>query len=179
VQLPVEGGRELEDLQLTYAAVGDTAVADEAWGATPDGFRRDERTVPVAATWEDACATVLRWGVKTRSGFHVSTDLAVHEGANVWVRLRVGKLTVTEPVRVVAVVDGPLRCGFSYGTLEGHPISGEEAFVVHRATEHAPVQLTIRSLTRAAPTGTWRYAFPLLLGAQRTFRRRYLRSLDA
>ena len=125
---------------------------------------------------------MLRWGVKTRSGFEIRADgsvvPAVGEGANVWLRFAVGPVAVTEPIRVIAVVDDARRCGFSYGTLEGHPVSGEEAFVLHRATEHGPVQLTIRSLTRPAPEGIRRYSFPMLLLAQRVFRRRYLRGLD-
>jgi uncharacterized protein (UPF0548 family) len=35
-------------------------------------------------------------------------------------------------VRVVAVADEPDRCGFAYGTLPGHAVCGEEAFVVAR-----------------------------------------------
>jgi uncharacterized protein (UPF0548 family) len=56
-------------------------------------------------------------------------------------------------------------------------VSGEEAFVVHRDTEQGPVMLTIRSLTRPAQGGVWRYLFPVLLIAQQLFRRRYLSSL--
>lgn len=40
------------------------------------------------------------------------------------------------------------------------------------------LHLTIRSLTRPAANGFWRYSFPMLLAAQWVFRRRYLRSLD-
>ena len=34
------------------------------------------------------------------------------------------------PARVVYVIDEPLRKGFAYGTLPGHPETGEEAFIV-------------------------------------------------
>jgi hypothetical protein len=47
---------------------------------------------------------------------------------------------------------------------------------VHR-TADGVVHLTLRSLTRAG-TGTWRPLFPLLLVAQRWYRRRYRRALD-
>ena len=80
-----------------------------------------------------------------------------------------------EPARVVAVVDEPARCGFAYGTLDGHPVSGEESFVVHRSPDGS-VWLTLRSLTRPAP-GRWRLAFPAILIAQRCYRSRYLRAL--
>jgi uncharacterized protein (UPF0548 family) len=75
----------------------------------------------------------------------------------------------------VAVVQQPDRCGFAYGTLEGHPVSGEEAFIVSR-TPDGQVLLTLRSVTRASP-GRWRPMFPLILVAQRWYRRRYLRAL--
>lgn len=76
---------------------------------------------------------------------------------------------------MVALVDEPNRCGFAYGTRDGHPVSGEEAFVVHRSLE-GEVWLTLRSLTRPA-RGRWRLAFPAALMAQRWYRRRYARSL--
>jgi uncharacterized protein (UPF0548 family) len=56
-------------------------------------------------------------------------------------------------------------------------VSGEEAFIVHRAADDE-VRLTLRSLTRAS-RGGWRWAFPVLLVAQRYYRRRYLRALTA
>jgi uncharacterized protein (UPF0548 family) len=80
-------------------------------------------------------------------------------------------------VRVVAVVDWPTRCGFAYGTLDGHPVSGEEAFIVHRGGD-GEVWLTLRSLTRPSRDG-WRWVFPVLLVAQRYYRRRYRRALKA
>jgi len=174
--------RPLDARLLTYSAVGATAVADEFWSATPAEFRRHEQTASVRIPWEDARSLMLRWAVKTRSGFDVYAggvaEVSVSEGANVWLRLAIGPVDVREPIRVVAVVDHPLRCGFSYGTLDGHPVSGEEAFVLHRATEDGLTLLTIRSLTRPAARGCWRYSFPILLVAQRFFRKRYLSSLN-
>lgn len=124
---------------------------------------------------------MLVWGVKTRSGFTVSPadggDLLVREGAEYTLVARLGPARVREPVRVVAVVDRADRCGFAYGTLDGHPVSGEEAFVVHRGAD-GQVWLTLRSLTRAGK-GPWRWAFPLVLVAQRWYRMRYRRALRA
>jgi uncharacterized protein (UPF0548 family) len=59
--------------------------------------------------------------------------------------------------------------------MPGHPVSGEEAFIVHRRGDE--VHLTVRSLTRPASPQPWRALYPLLLIAQRIARRRYLRSL--
>ncbi|WP_369640676.1 DUF1990 family protein, partial [Nocardia sp. JMUB6875] len=102
--------------------------------------------------------------------------LRVTPGANFRITAALGPLAIHEPVRIVTVVDTPDRAAFSYGTLPGHPVSGEEAFILHRAADDS-IQLTLRSLTRPAPNGLWRTAFPLLLVAQRFYRRRYLRAL--
>lgn len=115
-------------------------------------------------------------GIKTRSGFTVSgRDGAVRLGAAHELTAHLRPLRVREPVRVVAVVEEPQRCGFVYGTRVGHPVSGEEAFVVSR-DDDGSVRLTLRSLTRPA-SGPWRAAFPVLLVAQRGYRRRYATAL--
>ena len=80
-------------------------------------------------------------------------------------------------MRVVDVVDEPDRRGFAYGTRMGHPVSGEEAFIVHRSLD-GRVWLTLRSLTKAGG-GRWRIVFPLALLAQFGYRARYRRALKA
>ncbi|RMI33417.1 DUF1990 family protein [Nocardia stercoris] len=167
----------------TYETVGATQPAEPHWAPTPPRMRRFERTVVIgkgAAVWEAATEAVLYWGIKQRSGFRVAAvDGAgdvVTAGAEYHIRAGWGPVTIVEPVRVVTVVESGRRRGFAYGTLPGHPVSGEEAFVVHR-DEHGTVRLTIRSLTRPARTGRWRLAFPALLLAQLIYRRRYLRVL--
>ncbi|WP_434318167.1 DUF1990 family protein [Leifsonia sp. P73] len=90
--------------------------------------------------------------------------------------MRVLGVTVVEPVEVVAVVEEDDRVGFAYRTLPGHPVDGEEAFVVHRDTG-GDIVLTVRSLTRPAPQQPWRILHPLLRVAQVVARRRYLRAL--
>lgn len=166
---------------FNYDAVGGTRPEEATWPAHPVGYRCFERTVCVgqgAERWETAAAAVLHWRVKTRSGFRVHpTDGAIEarRDADYELTARFGPVTIREPVRVVAVVDQPARRGFSYGTLHGHPVSGEEAFIVSRSSD-GRVWLTIRSLTRPS-SGAWRWAFPVLLIAQRYYRRRYLRAL--
>lgn len=181
--------------ELTYEHVGATRPADADWppAAAPPGYRRHESTAFIGqdddgdgsadAVWRAASAAVLAWGVKTRSGFTVhppSGPGGVREGEELWLHAALGAraatVTVREPVRVVAVVDTDDRRGFAYGTLRGHPVSGEEAFVVHRDPE-GRVHLTLRSLTRPAPSGPWRLVFPALLVAQRVYRRRYQQAL--
>ncbi|MFD6223016.1 DUF1990 family protein [Nocardia asteroides] len=165
---------------LTYTPAGATSPAEPHWTARPTGFRRFETSVVIGhgePAWAAAREAVLRWGVKRRSGFRVAPDTPATAGADYRVTAGFGPVAIVEPVRVVAVVDTAERCGFAYGTLPGHPVSGEEAFVVHRRPD-GTVELTLRSLTRAAPAGCWRAAFPILLVAQRFYRRRYLRALQ-
>ncbi|MFB7716584.1 DUF1990 family protein [Nocardia sp. NPDC056100] len=168
---------------LSYAPAGGTRPAEPVWPATPPGFRRYEHTVGIGhgeADWRTACDAVLNWEVKRRSGFRVECrsgpDIRATAGNDYRITAAFGPLEIHEPARVVAVVETLIRCGFAYGTLPGHPVSGEEAFIVHRSPNGA-VSLTLRSLTRPAATSPWRFLFPLLLVAQRRYRRRYLRAL--
>ncbi|MGW1727628.1 DUF1990 family protein [Streptomyces sp. NPDC002306] len=168
---------------LSYGTPGATRPDMADWGDTPAGFRRFERTVVIGRgedAWRTAADAVMRWEVKRRSGFTVASEdrgsVRVVEQGRYSVTAGLGPFVVREPVEVVAVVETSGRCGFAYGTRPGHPVSGEEAFVVHR-DDSGTVFLTLRSLTRAAPAGLWRRSFPLLLLAQRGARRRYLRAL--
>jgi uncharacterized protein (UPF0548 family) len=174
--MPVNSG-------LSYGPVGATRPGEQTWSTGAPGFRCFERTAVIghgAARWAAAADAVLRWDVKRRSGFRVTpcggAGERVSEGDDYRITAGRGPYAVHEPVRVVSVVETADRCGFAYGTLPGHPVSGEEAFIVHRDS-YGTVRLTLRSLTRPAPHGPWRQAFPFLLLAQWFYRRRYLRAM--
>lgn len=165
---------------LNYSVVGDTAPAAEPW-LPPDGWRAYDHTVRLGSgtdLWDAASSTVLSWGTKTRSGFTVDPPLetgrTAHQGERYWLVARIGPIRVREPVEIVATLATHDWAALAYGTLEGHPVSGEEAFIVHR-DDDGNVSLTLRSLTRAG-WGAWRALFPLILIAQRVYRRRYLRA---
>lgn len=148
------------------------------WPSVDGKYRRSEVASLIGTgdlVWERSIEDVLCWGVKTRSGFTVSSAASVRPGDQIDVTAHLFGFSVIEPVEVVEVVEGPDRVGFSYRTLPGHPVSGEEAFVVSRHGDE--VRLTVRSLTRAAPQQPWRFLFPLLLVVQGIVRRRYLRAL--
>jgi uncharacterized protein (UPF0548 family) len=141
-------------------------------------FRRYETTVHVGrgdAVWHRARRDVLTWGVKTRSGFSVVNAHPVSAGERVVITAHVAGMRFPEPVQVGTVVEAADRVGFSYRTLPGHPVAGEEAFIVHRADDD--VFLTIRSLTAAAEEQPWRALYPVLRIAQLIARRRYIRAL--
>ncbi|MFC3299039.1 DUF1990 domain-containing protein [Arthrobacter agilis] len=155
-----------------------TSPESSVWPITDAGFRRSEVTAVIGRgdeCWQRAATAVLCWAVKTRSGFRVKDARPVEQGAQLAVTVRFLGFTVVEPVEVVTVVRSDERAGFSYRTLPGHPVAGEEAFIVHRRGDE--VRLTIRSLTRPAARQPWRALFPLLLVAQRLVRRRYVRAL--
>ncbi|MFE8885235.1 DUF1990 family protein [Pseudarthrobacter enclensis] len=152
----------------------------EHWTAVDGRYRRSEVSAFVGTgptVWARAAEEVLSWKVKTESGFAVESRGRVSPGQRVTVTARPCGVPVVEPVEVTDVVREADRVGFSYRTLPGHPVDGEEAFILCRHGED--VHLYVRSLTRPASQQPWRLLFPALLVAQRIVRRRYLRSLPA
>jgi uncharacterized protein (UPF0548 family) len=150
----------------------------DQWPPSGREYRRSEITVFLGSgdrLWHRAADGVLHWKVKTASGFEVDPTGPVSPGARAVVTAYPFGRAVVEPVEVVSVVQEATRIGFSYRTLPGHPVDGEEAFIVHRLGDE--VHLTIRSLTRAASRQPWRLLFPFLLLAQRVVQRRYRRAL--
>jgi uncharacterized protein (UPF0548 family) len=96
-------------------------------------------------------------------------------GDTVMLGIRFGPLRVKAPARVVYVIDEPTRRGFAYGTMPGHPESGEEAFIVEK-NEDGSVWLLIRAFSRPSKW-YWRLVSPVLRLTQAFYTRRYGRSL--
>lgn len=86
-----------------------------------------------------------------------------------------GPFSIKSPVRVVYLVDEPKRKGFAYGTVDGHPEQGEEAFIVEQK-EDGSVWLTVRAFSRPS-SRFWLAVSPILRQMQAMYTRRYLRSL--
>lgn len=149
------------------ASLGVDISTEPALSVWPRGgdqeYRRYEASALVGhgdATWERASRDILQWAVKTRSGFAVDDLQTVSPGDVREVTVRVAGVTVREPVEVVEVVNTATRVGFSYRTLPGHPVRGEEAFIVSR--EGDAVTFTVRSLTATSDRHPWRALYPLL-----------------
>ena len=87
-----------------------------------------------------------------------------------------GPFWVTVPARVVYVVDEPKRKGFAYGTLVGHPLGGEESFIVEQ-TDDGSVWLEIRAFSRPS-NAFWWLVYPVLTLSQSFYTRRYFESLS-
>ena len=80
------------------------------------------------------------------------------------------------PCRVVYVVDEPDIRGFGYGTLPGHPESGEERFMVRRDPSTSAVFAEITAFSRP---GSWltKAGGPFVGVLQRFMARRYVRAV--
>jgi uncharacterized protein (UPF0548 family) len=161
---------ELAALRLTYPEVGATA------GTLPPDYGHLNASAVIGhgrQRFEEAAASVMRWGMLRGAGVRVE---ATTEVAAVGSEVLVGLGPLRAPCRVVYVVDEPDRCGFAYGTLPGHPETGEELFSVR----YDPASETVfAEVTAFSRHGTWwsRLAGPVTSLAQRLISKRYLRAV--
>lgn len=155
-----------------------TDIATQKWLAPRSGYRVFEQQTLLGSgeeLWEQACSDLMSWQLKTRSGFTIYPQSVVTSGSRPGLSIEIGPIQVIEPIEVCDVLVSVNRVGYAYKTLDGHPVSGEEAFILQRLGNE--VFLVIRSLTAPAKEGTWRRCFPLLLVAQRIARWRYQQAL--
>jgi len=161
---------ELAALPLTYTEVGATA------GPLPLDYGHLQATAVIGhgrQRFEEAATAVMRWGMLRGAGVRVE---ATTEVAAVGSEVLVGLGPLRAPCRVVYVVDEPDRRGFAYGTLPGHPETGEELFAVRYDPASEAVYAEVTAFSRH---GTWwsRLAGPVTSLAQRVISRRYLRAV--
>lgn len=139
---------QLVDAPFTYPEVGATQDA-----TLPAGHHHVERSAVVGsgrAEFERAAAAVFDWAAQRGAGLRVRADgPASTPGTVVLMTAGFGRLGMDIPCRVVWVVDEPRRRGFGYGTLPGHPESGEESFVV-TLEPAGDVVYTLRAFSRLA-----------------------------
>ena len=161
---------DLATLQLTYQEVGATA------GPLPDGYHHVRKSAVIGhgrPRFEQAAARVMRWGMLRGAGVRVD---ASSEVAAVGSEVLVGLGPLHAPCRVVYVVDDTDRRGFAYGTLPGHPESGEELFAVRYDPATDEVNAEVVAFSRHA---TWwsKLGSPVTSLAQRIITTRYLTAL--
>ena len=166
----------LRGASFTYDAVGTVSEAAEA--AAPEGFERVSRSQTLGRhDFAAAANDLLTWRVHDRAGLRVSaSEIPLVAGTVTVMRLGIGPASVSIPCRVVAVVDEARRRGFSYGTLPGHPESGEEQFVLEQRAD-GRIDFTITAFSRPA-TVLARLAGPAGRAGQRFMTQRYLDALD-
>ena len=154
----------------TYAEKG---AADGA--ILPPGYRHNDQPSVVGHgrdAFERLADGLLRWAVHRGAGMAVlATDEPLVDGTTVVSAEPYGPLWVPVPCRVVAVIDEPDRRGFSYGTLPGNPVRGEERFTAELAPD-GEVTFRLRSFSR--PNGLPALFPPAAYGGQWVANRRYL-----
>jgi uncharacterized protein (UPF0548 family) len=155
---------------------------------SPAGYRTLERSLILgfgAEVFERAVHGLLSWQMHLEAGISVdSAAPTATVGEAVLLTLGRRPFTTTAPCRVVAVLDEPDRRGFAYGTLPGHPESGEESFIVSRPVDRAvepededvPVTFTVRAFSRPARPLA-RLGGPVTRLVQRLVTERYLDAL--
>ncbi len=171
--LATEACDRLASAELTYREVGATS------GYLQAGYHHLARSVSLGRgrqVFTRAGDAVLAWQVQLGAGLRVSASArTAAPGAVVVLGLGIGPLRLQAPCRVVYTVDEPRRRGFAYGTLPGHPESGEEAFVVEHHDDDT-VSFKITAFSRPA-TRLAKVAGPVGAVVQRQLTVRYLRSL--
>ncbi|MFD7868652.1 DUF1990 family protein [Streptomyces sp. NPDC057682] len=159
---------------LSYPEAGATRL-----GPLPDGYHHLHHRTRVGrgrADFEAAGAAITGFRMHRASGARVTASSARAEpGASVRVAAAVGRLRISAPCRVIWAEYGNQRTGFAYGTLTGHPESGEECFVAELADD-GTVTFTVMAFSRPARWYT-RLAGPLVPVAQRWYARRLGRTL--
>jgi uncharacterized protein (UPF0548 family) len=137
--------RTLATAELTYAEHGATR------GALPPGYRHVVRRARLGegeGTFHRAVDALFTWRMHAGAGLTaVVAPAEAAVGELVVMRLGPPGFGPVVPCRVVWVEKGPRRAGLAYGTLPGHPASGEEAFVVEWAQDDA-VYAQIRAFSR-------------------------------
>jgi uncharacterized protein (UPF0548 family) len=117
----------------TYPEIGAST------GPLPVGYRHVRRSRSIgtgAAAFDSAADQLLSWNVHRQAGLGVEAPAASAAlGSTIVLRVEIGPLRIFAPCRVVAVIDEPRQRGFAYGTLPGHPETGEELFVVTRSAD--------------------------------------------
>jgi uncharacterized protein (UPF0548 family) len=160
----------LADLPFTYPEVGATA------GPIPPGYNHLGFVSQIGTgqqRFEQAADAVMHWGMQRGAGLRVEASSGVVTVGTVVV-VKLGFLPA--PCRVVYVIDEPNLRGFAYGTLPGHPESGEERFAVRYDPVSAAVFAEVSSFSR--PATRWsKVGKPLLAVGQRVIAKRYLRAV--
>ncbi len=163
----------LEAAPFTYSEVGATAA-----GAPPGyySYSRSRRTYGIDV--QAATDRLLTWKIHEAAGLTVaSSSERVAAGTVARVSLGVGPLRLQAPCKVVYLVEEPGRTGFAYGTLPGHPESGEQLFLLEQAHDGS-LTFSITAFSRPA-TALARAGGPITRWIQDTMASRYLAALYA
>lgn len=158
-----------DDIGVTYPEVGATRL-----GPLPPGYRHLTYRTRVGRgglVMDAAARALLGWRMHEEAGVRVdATPRWAAPGLVVVSHIGLGRLRLRAPCRVVWTETSQRRVGFGYGTLPGHPVRGEEAFVL-TYTPDDTVWFEVRAFSRPS---RWhmRLAGPLGPVLQREYARR-------
>ena len=171
---PDDAAAALRDLPFTYSERGWTA-----WSQPPVGYHAVLRSRVLGRgpdLFERATTALMSWQMHRRAGIHlVATDQVAVVGTRVQLALGLGPIALRAPCQVVYTVHEENRRGFAYGTLTGHPESGEEAFILTLGARDR-VTFTVKAFSRPATLLT-RLGGPLVPLVQHAVITRYLSAL--
>jgi uncharacterized protein (UPF0548 family) len=139
---------QLAGAPFTYAEVGATRHLP-----LPAGYAHTEKRAVVGVgrpAWERAVEALFDWRAQRGAALRVrAAGPASEPGTVVLLTVGLPRFGYDIPCRVVwSSTEGPER-GFAYGTLPGHPVTGEEAFLVGLGPDD-DVFLTVRAFSRPA-----------------------------
>jgi uncharacterized protein (UPF0548 family) len=167
----------LAGLEYTYAAVGATATVP------PSGYVVDHTRVRLGTGRESfmaARAALARWEQFNLGWMQAfPADNVITANGLVAVAARSLGLWTLAACRIVYVVDddGPVkRSGFAYGTLPGHPESGEERFLVEWKRDDDSVWYDILAFSRPRQLMA-RLGYPWIRRLQKQFGRQSAESM--
>lgn len=161
--------QDLSALELAYVPMGGTLEPTR-----PEGFHHLEVRRLLGTgdiVYRRATEAVMTFQPQRGVGLRPLTS-GPRARVGVDVLNRLGVLPV--PCRVVWAIEEPRRAGFGYGTLQGHPESGEEGFLVERHGDE--VYGVVRAYSK--PVSWWaRLGGPLTGWGQRVVALGYLRAV--
>jgi uncharacterized protein (UPF0548 family) len=168
--------KDLSAAPLTYDGEGLTRER-----TSPPGYRITDRHIAVGVG-EDAfrrlAEGLMGWELHRLAGLRVDARTPVAaEGVNVAPGFGIGPLRLSAPCRVVWTERTSTRTGFGYGTLPGHPESGEEGFVAS-LEENGLVVFDLFAFSRHS-NWFYRAGGPVAEAAQRLVTRRYVAAAKA
>lgn len=129
-------------MDFTYPEVGLTLG-----GEIPSCYRRRSHSRVLRVPFQVAAEALMTWQTHVRTGLRPRpTSPRVEPGAQVVVMLG----PVRAPCQVVWVIQEPDTVGWAYGTLTGHPLRGEESFVLDRLPD-GRARFTVTAISKAVP----------------------------
>jgi uncharacterized protein (UPF0548 family) len=144
--------------ELTYAEVGATRR-----GPLPPGYHHLRHRALIGYgpdVMRAATDGLLEWRMHRAAGARIdASGPRARPGVRLEVSFGIGPLRLVAPCLIVWTEDGERGAGFGYGTLPGHPASGEECFVIERDHEDA-VWFTVTAFSRPV-RWTMRLAGPM------------------